>query len=1037
MPISVVTFRGRRLGRRWTTFFLLSAAAAVFATSSGCGSRSTASRSNKPDPNAILREAAQAPALADSSGDPPGDPKEPKLELRLNRTEIDADSELAGTIGGSPGESRLTLLWVDGAQRVIGVIDVTPPKEKRDDQITFSIPVPKTAIGQLQRLVLIRGSSKDKDKNDPARLESQALFQVRAPAVWDDYVAMVHGVGGLDDATIEHLRQLGISGGTCGALEMPGLFARHTMSFCNALFPHEETPFGARANWSERVANYLKAPSAELLQRDPPLFDEQALAKDFQRIDAALAAKHGFVPLGWCFGKDLSLTNASAPFDYDMSPSTIQVFQGWLEKRYGKLDALNAQWGTSYKSWNDIRPPTTDSVLNFKRGAPVTAMAPDNKDPKDPRETHAPATKVPEPSARRMPGHENFSAWSDFRTFNDFAFARLLKEYRAKLTQTEPFAHPGLVGIPPPSVFGGWDYWQVAKLLDWAEEHESPQGRALLRNFAPQIRFVSQVSGTGRANIYELWNRWMTGDFGCIVDSKTLNEDASELSADLKFLASGVTRLRENAEAVSSTLAIYYSPRSMQVQWLLDCQEAGTDWLLRDSTYEATHNSALLSLKAWSMLLEDLGYAPRFIYPNDVISGALDKAKIRAVLLPKVVALSDAEALALRKFALSGGIVIADGACGTFDGSGRRRGTNDTPVGVLDGDFGIARKDLRVNESNGTFTADAAESVVTMRDGINKEAIGPEGSELKVLEPGITVRGGRAHAWSANGAAALLNKSAGVGRFIYLNLSVQNYPTLREAPMGDDFIFHGMSGADYVKKYGLPTGGEALRLVIGDVLSDIVLANPLHVWSAEGTPLRGFRRAEYFLGRDADVFAIIPLGRTDDGLTTISGQSITEPTPIWVGLDHARHWYDVRTGGYLGWGRSVKVTADPVHPLLLSALPYMTDHINLKIGRTDPRGTFKVQAALSSSLQPVVHVFHLDITDPAGKVLQHYTQNVVAEGGKWNGEIILGVNEPTGHYRLVVRDVATGATGIGDLAKDFADYAELINVAPKSANDNK
>src|SRR5262249_43467579 len=121
MPISVATCHGRRLGRR-ASFFLLSAAAVLFATASRFGSRPTASRSNKPDPHAILREAAHAPALADSSGDPPGDPKEPKLELRLNRTEIDVDSELAGTIGGSPGESRLTLLWVDGAQRVIGVI---------------------------------------------------------------------------------------------------------------------------------------------------------------------------------------------------------------------------------------------------------------------------------------------------------------------------------------------------------------------------------------------------------------------------------------------------------------------------------------------------------------------------------------------------------------------------------------------------------------------------------------------------------------------------------------------------------------------------------------------------------------------------------------------------------------------------------------------------------------------------------------------------------------------------------------------------
>jgi len=283
--------------------------------------------------------------------------------------------------------------------------------------------------------------------------------------------------------------------------------------------------------------------------------------------------------------------------------------------------------------------------------------------------------------------------------------------------QGDPLAHAGIAGVPAPSVFGGWDYWQVAKVLDWAEEHQSPCARALLRGFAPQLRLVSKISAAHATDIYALWSRWLSGDCGCIVDAKMLTGETPELSAELQLLTAGVTRLRENAEQVTSPVAIYYSPRSMQLQWLLDCQESRTDWLLRNSSYEAKHNSALLGLTAWSMILEDLGYSTQYVYPNDVIAGVLSKSKIKVVILPKVLALSDAEAAALRAFVLNGGMVIADGACGTFDGSGRRRGSaaTDTTTGVLDDDFGIARKDLRINELNGELVAAATDSIMTRR----------------------------------------------------------------------------------------------------------------------------------------------------------------------------------------------------------------------------------------------------------------------------------------------------------------------------------
>ncbi|MCY3023493.1 MAG: hypothetical protein NTW87_31320, partial [Planctomycetota bacterium] len=51
------------------------------------------------------------------------------------------------------------------------------------------------------------------------------------------------------------------------------------------------------------------------------------------------------------------------------------------------------------------------------------------------------------------------------------------------------------------------------------------------------------------------------------------------------------------------------------------------------------------------------------------------EARIKTIVLPQTIALSDREADVFRKFAQDGGVVVADAVCGRFDEHGRLRET--------------------------------------------------------------------------------------------------------------------------------------------------------------------------------------------------------------------------------------------------------------------------------------------------------------------------------------------------------------------------
>jgi len=57
-----------------------------------------------------------------------------------------------------------------------------------------------------------------------------------------------------------------------------------------------------------------------------------------------------------------------------------------------------------------------------------------------------------------------------------------------------------------------------------------------------------------------------------------------------------------------------------------------------------------------------------------------------------------------------------------------------------------------------------------------------------------------------------------------------------------------------------------------------------------------------------------------------------------------------------------------------------------------------------------VHVFHVDVVDPAGKLAAHYSGNVLASKGRADRLLPLALNDQAGNWMIRVRDMLTGQT---------------------------
>lgn len=630
----------------------------------------------------------------------------------------------------------------------------------------------------------------------------------------------------------------------------------------------------------------------------------------------------------------------------------------WLKDQYSDVPALNAQWGTRFRSWQQVEPLTTQEAIE-----------------------------------RREAGNWNFSSWHDHRAFMNDSFVGVVREQADLVRRHDPEASVGLAGTQCPWVYGGYDFSKLVPELDWAEPYAYGGSLDCFRSFkrhrAVPLLKTTGLGGSAAAREAMLWSFvFQSGGYAgtiiwqsnAMLDVKAralpLNKDARRLGQSFRELRSGLPRLLQRCRERSSPVAVHYSHASIEADFIVSVPPRWPSV----AASEPERYPAFKTREAWWKLLEDQGLRPTFISSAQVEAGALLERGVKVFVLPRSIALSNREARQLRAFVAAGGTLIADSFVGRMDErcKERKRGALDALLGIRR----IEHDRYHASEQRASLDYDAKP------DKRPKWGGGPLRAECSLIEerieplPATRVLGCTEYSDTPLG----LVRESGKGQTVLFNCAPLRYIEARRT----------VSGAQAYLKF---FGGVFQR---ARIKPELEVRRP-----ASGEPVPGWQVFGFVHGK-ARYFGVAPdMGVTQDVLGAIQvARDAGAGMPLDLIFPVSGHIYEARSGAYLGRGSRTLFALEPASAPVFTVLPYKVRGIALTVADG------KIRARIEAGDKVGEHVFRFDVIDAKGVAVLDKGANVVARRG--TAEWPLPSPLPR-RAKILCRDVATGVSAISRL----------------------
>ncbi|MBI2192311.1 MAG: beta-galactosidase [Planctomycetes bacterium] len=639
---------------------------------------------------------------------------------------------------------------------------------------------------------------------------------------------------------------------------------------------------------------------------------------------------------------------------YCFCPTCRFHFREWARRSYPSLEAMNAEWATAFKDWEDVRACTLEEL----------------KDPARP------------------------GAWLDHRRYMDSVFSARVRRYREAIQAHDPGAAVGLSGTQKDSPFVNYDWWQLAHAGNFWLAYGGAQTK-LRRSFrTPDTIMAQWGGGYGRMDNNEIGTRqaiwsllfnhydafayyWGGSDaFIMLEPDLTPINRAVWTAEEIREIQQGSARMLLRSELDTFGIGVHYS--------LTSHYSAEAAAKIQPGRPDFTDN--LLSL---GMPVEDLRYQFTYVAYQEIELGELRRRHFKVLLLPDSEAISTREAQEIRQFVEEGGIAVADFAAAQRN----EHGTWQSP-GLLDDLFGFS-----VARPASGFRKAALE-VTRELAGLEP---GPYGEFLAPSDGGLALAEAEAFGVLRAGdqtAPALLRRTLGRGQAVALNFSLSGYGSLRVAGSGGELT--------EIERAKVQQGAKT-RAIVEAILRLAGVDRGFDWLDAEG---RG-DLSQAFLYRRGPLryLGVLPASTQPDPVNREKKDAyqLLLPGKAFV--------TDCRRGELLGEDRTFSVHPVAGMASLFAILPYRVQAIRVAGGRFAPGAEARLVLEVETSgPTPAEHVLHAEVWDSTGRVREEYARNVVAEDGRATFAFPLALNDPPGEWRAEVRDAATGARGQGDFA---------------------
>ena len=591
------------------------------------------------------------------------------------------------------------------------------------------------------------------------------------------------------------------------------------------------------------------------------------------------------------------------------SDSCLKAFRVWLKGRYTSLAELNSSWGTSFKKWDEVTP------VQFKE----------------------------------LKDRERLARYVEHKLFMNLVFARdWVGATGEGIARAMPGSVAGLSGTQEPGF--SYDWVQMMKYNPFLMYYGGNQVNAVL-DFAPEGsqhgQWLGYTNGFTENEVHSKGRIWQDifrgANLICKYSCESFRGDVTA-TPNARFFAEAVREIRSGAGArilrgkeLGRDVGILYSQLS----------------LLCSFSNVIGRQNQLNSWNSWPALLTDLGVRYRMISYED-----LEKRppECKVMVLPAAVSLSKNQLANLKKFAETGGTVIADFAAGWYDGHGNR-----AKDGSAESFFGI----------------DRSRSVLFPADSPQYKGLAPGEGNLRVTDGKAALNSGK--------EPLVITKRHGKGKAVLLNLFIGSYYTIK---------LGGVGGEEATAQSGMAAVQQAVRELTSPFIRSVCKA-PFE--------LSGVKGAMIFLRRDGvnHYAGILPVIKDVPRYKDLKAVAAEAKFPV------KGHLYLMREGRYLGYSDRCKLNLRSGEAVLISILPEKVEKVLIKAPGSVKCGEV-CTIEFSASGGKGAHVFHVEVRRPDGTLPFGYQWNAYTSRGR--SRFQFAANDQPGAWTITVRNVDTGIT---------------------------
>lgn len=952
------------------------------------------------------------------------------LTLQLSSTQVNKGQPVTGTVNittTGTGQLDLTIDLTDSYNQVsdryralVNFPGTTSVPFSLNSQYSLTFSVTAKASGKIVGGAVVPASS-------------QTATVVPDPFDYQDYWCAVWGGG--DTSSSSYWTSLAQAGVNCGHIYRSASYS----GFAGTRYVRPNLDFLENKNWfqmdnltspaaSTLWSNYKSTlsggtyylPSARQNWIRPSSMNNAAnLLSLKNNVQGNMQASAKYRPVQWNVADEYGWYSFANPCDFDLGPDAISQFNTWLQAKYGTIANLNSHWNTHFTAFSDLMDP-----INAPRyGEAALIITQEMRD-----------REFPLNSGTGLTDEVYFTPWSDFREFLDGTWAAAMKMCVDAGRAIDPTIRVGFEGASPATPSSGYDYAKQLHEIGSMEAYDEANSPEYIRSMRYDrygqriISFITMfTSGSTQQDRYALWYRllhygvtgapiWSDTEFFVNLTGYALTSYATGMQPTFAEFQNGLVKMLNQGDWDDSDVALLYSQKTVQANWMLDSEADGKTWISRLNSYEPTNNSMFYTHVGWCKALEDVGIKGRFMSYDELAGGALTTRNVKVLILTRAMALSDAEKTAIQNWVNAGGVLIADNMCGYYDGYLHRRSIANGG-GWWDSFLGISRTNYATLDVYAA-TGSAYSGSITWKTapaGFAGVTAGLTNSGLNTPEAGVRVGTGTALGlWGNNAAQPLLIASSyGAGKIVYMNLTLYKYG-FNGGSFSDERLAPASASATNIRqlvKNLLALGGVTPKVAVKQGWNN---PNGTDVYNLEKSMrVDGAIRYltcvtnSYQSGNNDD------WGSRSDTASVLFGQPGVTNANITLALASPANVYDVRNKQFLGYGTSINTTMPVYEGAVFALLPYQVSSLSLAtqfdyLAHVTVTATVVPDSGLAGN-----HVLRVEVFNSTGVQVPALTQKVVAGNGTWTGVVPLGgvASAAGGSFagaKIRVTDIATG-----------------------------